>query len=200
MKNKMLFIILLALIYLLVLQKCNIDSNNIKLSKFIKKEMEFEIQKESLNGIIAKQKIEILESSKELQKYLQENAQLREEIKIQSNLALSLEIENKKLKKVKEEIKEEGNKSSTYELQDQCATMSLTYYREELFLNSLNVSTDLTLSVSQKGTVSAVLSNQCIVVNSMNSLEVVKKQKWWENGWVRFGAGVLVGSSLIFLK
>jgi hypothetical protein len=199
MKNKILFIVFLVFIYLLVLQKCNIDSNNIKLSKFIKKEMEFELEKDSLNGIIAKQKIELLESSKELQKYLQENAKLKEEIKIQSNLAFSLEIENKKLKKVKEEVKE-GSKSSTYELQDQCATMSLTHYREELFLNSLKVSTDLTLSVSQKGTVSAVFSNQCIVVNSMNSLEVMKKQKWWENGWVRFGAGFLVGSSLIFIK
>lgn len=190
----------IAIVFLLGLcffLKCQKEQTVIKLNEFHQNTMKFEQTKDSLFGIIARQKIEIEENSQILQQTLKENAQLREDILYQSKINFSLKIENEKLKKTKED---QG--CSTYELANDCVSLILEHLKEtdEMNLKSLIVETDLTLSIGKKGTVSAVFSNHCINVNSMNTLKVQEKQKWWQNGWVRFGVGFLVGGSLIFLK
>ena len=178
--------------------KCEKERNAIILNDFHKNEMKFELKKDSLNRIIAMQKVIIEENSEVLQQVLRENAQLREAIAYQSKINLSLTIENEKLKKTVDE--KDGR--TNYELMNECVTLIIEHLPEvdDMNLKRLEVSTDLTLSIGKKNTVSAVFSNPCISVNSMNTLKVQPKQKWWENGWLRFGAGFLAGSSLIFLK
>jgi len=197
MKTKIYQALTFILFVLCLFLKCTNDKKALNINEFHKNEMEFKQKIDSLGRVITTQKYEIEENSQILQQVLKENAQLREDISYQSKVNFSLKIENEKLKKTKED---QG--CSTYELANDCVSLILEHMKEtdEMNLKSLIVETDLTLSIGKKGTVSAVFSNHCINVNSMNTLKVQEKQKWWQNGWVRFGAGFLVGGSLIFLK
>ena len=197
LEKKIYQIAIVFLLGLCVFLKCKNEQTAISLNDFHKNEMKFEQKKDSLHGVIAKQKLEIDENSQILQQILRENAQLREDVAYQSKVNFSLKIENEKLKKT---VEKDGK--TDYELTNDCVSLILEHLKEEdeINLKKLEVITDLTLSIGKKGNVSAVFSNSCINVNSMNTLKVQPKQKWWENGWIRFGAGFLVGGSLIFLK
>ena len=190
----------IAIVFLLGLcffLKCKNEQTAISLNDFHKNEMKFEQKKDSLNQIIVLQKLLIEENSHVLQQVLKENAQLKEDIQYQSKLNFTLRIENERLKKT---VEKDGK--TNYELTNDCVSLILEHLKDEdeIILEKLEVITDLTLSIGKKGNVSAVFSNSCINVNSMNTLKVQEKQKWWQNGWIRFGAGFLDGSSLIFLK
>ena len=197
LKNKIYQIVIVFLLGLCVFLKCKNEQTAISLNDFHKNEMKFEQKKDSLNQIIVLQKLLIEENSQVLQQVLKENAQLREDVAYQSKVNFSLKIENERLKKT---VEKDGK--TDYELTNDCVSLILEHLKEEdeINLKKLEVITDLTLSIGKKGNVSAVFSNSCINVNSMNTLKVQPKQKWWENGWIRFGAGFLVGGSLIFLK
>ena len=197
LENKIYQIVIVFLLGLCLFLKCKNKQTELTINDFHKNEMKFEQKKDSLHGVIAKQKLEIDENSQILQQILRENAQLREDVAYQSKVNFSLKIENEKLKKT---VEKDGK--TNYELTNDCVSLILEHLKDEdeMNLKKLEVMTDLTLSIGKKGTVSAVFSNSCINVNSMNTLKVQEKQKWWENGWIRFGAGFLAGSSLIFLK
>ena len=197
LKNKIYQIVIVFLLGLCVFLKCKNEQTALSLNDFHKNEMKFEQKKDSLNQIIVLQKLLIEENSQVLQQVLKENAQLREDVAYQSKVNFSLKIENERLKKT---VEKDGK--TDYELTNDCVSLILEHLKDEdeMNLKKLEVITDLTLSIGKKGTVSAVFSNSCINVNSMNTLKVQPKQKWWENGWIRFGAGFLVGGSLIFLK
>ena len=197
LKNKIYQIVIVFLLGLCLFLKCKNKQTELTINDFHKNEMKFEQKKDSLHGVIAKQKLEIDENSQILQQILRENAQLREDVAYQSKVNFSLKIENEKLKKT---VEKDGK--TDYELTNDCVSLILEHLKDEdeMNLKKLEVSTDLTLSIGKKNTVTAVFSNSCINVNSMNTLKVQPKQKWWENGWIRFGAGFLAGSSLIFLK
>jgi len=190
-------LILQFMFFFVFFNKCENDRNALILNDFHKNEMKFEKKKDSLNQIIVLQKLLIEENNQVLQQVLKENAQLREDVAYQSKVNFSLKIENEKLKKT---VEKDGK--TDYELTNDCVSLILEHLKDEdeMNLKKLEVMTDLTLSIGKKGTVSAVFSNSCINVNSMNTLKVQEKQKWWQNGWLRFGAGFLVGGSLIFLK
>ena len=197
LKNKIYQIVIVFLLGLCLFLKCKNKQTELTINDFHKNEMKFEQKKDSLNQIISLQKLLIEENSHVLQQVLKENAQLKEDIQYQSKLNFTLKIENEKLKKT---VEKDGK--TDYELTNDCVSLILEHLKDEdeMNLKKLEVSTDLTLSIGKKNTVTAVFSNSCINVNSMNTLKVQPKQKWWENGWIRFGAGFLAGSSLIFLK
>lgn len=209
------------------LKDLTINSNGVQLKMYEGKANEFEVTKNKLGEKVALQDQMIVQKTKDLEKELLKNStlsKLNEQVKFEASTKIKNIIAQytgfgTEVITVHDTIINgndtsivEGIKIGTKFKADTSKWYSLTgsIERDGVKFDSVSFKTDFTLNIGEKKLkgykgwllgkkepkVELINPNPYTQIDVMKNIKLESK-KWYQNGWVKFGAGVLVGGVLI---